>query len=110
YAADCPDRVCVLDYDRFVAEPVAVLETLLTHAGMPRPREVCQAALDAVWQDRKDFRFNQGISGRGRARFTPAQIARLARHLDFYPNLATIRDRLIPPSAALPVRAPSTAA
>src|SRR5690348_3449271 len=60
YAEDSPGRVCILDYDRFAAEPVAVLETLLAHAGMPRPREVCRAALDAVWEDRKDFRFNQG--------------------------------------------------
>lgn len=110
YAAESPDRVCILDYERLIAEPVAVLETLLAHAGMPRPRETCQAALDAVWKDRKDFRFNQGVSGRGRARFSPGQIARLERQLDFYPNLAAIRDRLIPPSAASPVRALSGAA
>jgi hypothetical protein len=96
YAEASPGRVCILDYDRFRAEPAAVLEALLAHAGMPRPREVCQAALDAVWEDRKDFRFNQGVSGRGRVRFTPAQIARLERQLDFYPNLAAIRKRLVP--------------
>jgi len=110
YAEETPRRVCILDYDRFVAEPVTVLETLLDHAGMPRSREICKAALEAVWEDRKDFRFNQGVSGRGRARFTGAQIARLERQLDFYPNLAAIRDRLIPPSDVSPVRAPSAAA
>ena len=110
YAAETPGRVCILDYDRFVAEPVAALEALLAHAGLARPRETCQAALDAVWEDRADFRFNKGVSGRGPARFTREQIARLERQLDFYPNLAAVRDRLIPLSASLPVRAPSAAA
>ena len=110
YAQECPGRVCVLDYDRFIAEPVAALESLLAHAGMPHPREICQTALDAVWENRADFRFNKGVSGRGHARFTPTQLARLARQLDFYPNPAAIRDRLIPPSASSPARAPSRAA
>jgi hypothetical protein len=110
YAAEVPGRVCILDYEGFVADPVATLETLLAHAGMARPREVCHAALDAVWEDRADFRFNKGVSGRGLARFTRAQIARLERQLAFYPNLAAIRDRLIPPSASSAVRAASAAA
>jgi hypothetical protein len=110
YAGECPGRVCILDYDRFVAEPAAALETLLAHAGLSRPRAACQVALDAVWDRRADFRFHKGVSGRGKARFTPEQMTRLGRQLDFYSNLAAIRDRLIPPSASLPARALSGAA
>ena len=110
YAQACPGRVCILDYDRFIAEPAAALETLLAHCGLARPRDVCQAALDAVWENRADFRFNKGVSGRGLTRFTRQQIARLERQLDFYPNLAAIRGRLIPPSAVSPARAPSRTA
>ena len=51
--------------------------------------------LDAVWEERASFRYNQGVSGRGRTHFTPAQIARLARQLDFYPDLAPYRDMLL---------------
>ena len=89
---------------------MTALEILLAHAGLARPREICQAALDAVWEERADFRFNKGVSGRGLARFTRGQIARLERQLDFYPNLAAVRDRLIPPSAFRPARALSAAA
>jgi hypothetical protein len=110
YAAENPGRVCILDYDRFAGEPVAALETLLAHAGLARSREICQAALDAVWEERAEFRFNKGVSGRGLTRFTREQIARLGRQLDFYPNLAAVRDRLIPPSAVSPARALSGAA
>jgi hypothetical protein len=95
YAAAAPRRVLMLDYDDFRCDPVTALERLLAHSGMPCSREACQVALDAVWEERADFRFNQGVSGRGRARFTPEQIAKLERQLAFYPNLAKMRDRLI---------------
>ena len=99
YAALVPGRVLFLDYDGFRLDPAGTLEKLLAHSGLPRSREVCQAALDAVWKERHDFRINQGISGRGRARFTAAQIARLGRQLAFYPNLAAVWEALIPPPA-----------
>jgi len=110
YAEESPGRVCILDYDNFLAEPVAALEMLLVHSGLPQPRAVCQVALDAVWESRAKFRFNKGASGRGLGRFTREQLARLGRQIDFYPNLAVIRDRLIPPSASLLARALSGAA
>jgi hypothetical protein len=97
YARRAPGRVLALHYDAFRADPVATLEKLLAHSGLPRSAEQCQVALDAVWEERAAFRFNQGISGRGRLRFTPAQIARLKRQVDCYPELAPIRDALIPP-------------
>lgn len=97
YAAEAPERVLALDYENFTADPAGALERLLAHSGMPQTRQTCQLALDAVWEERSEFRFNEGISGRGRTRFTHEQIARLERRLDFYPNLAGLKDRLIPP-------------
>lgn len=97
YAAEAPERVCVLRYDGFRRDPAAALETLLAHSGVPRSRAECQSALDIVWEARGNFRFNQGISGRGCSRFTEAQVARLKRQIAFYPNLAAVTDELIPP-------------
>jgi len=97
YAAQAPERVLMLEYDRFCADPAMVLEQVLDHSRLPRSRQQCQDALDGVWQDRGNYRYNKGVSGRGGARFTPAQIARLGRQVDFYPALAPIRDTLIPP-------------
>jgi Sulfotransferase domain len=97
YTARAPERVLILEYDEFRADPVATLEKLLAHSGLPRSPEQCRTALDAVWQDRGSFRYNKGVSGRGRTRFTPAQIVRLKRQVDFYPELAPLRGALIPP-------------
>ena len=93
-------RVLVLSYDAFRADPVVTLMRLLEHSGLPRSREQCQTALDAVWEDRSGLRFNKGVSGRGQQRFTPAQIARLERQLDYYPNLSGVKEILIPPLSA----------
>jgi len=97
YAAQAPERVLMLDYDRFRADPATALERLLDHSCLPRSRRECQDALDGVWQDRSIYRYNKGVSGRAGVRFTPAQIARLGRQVDFYPALAPIRDMLISP-------------
>ncbi|HEY0266152.1 MAG TPA: hypothetical protein VGC16_05325, partial [Rhizomicrobium sp.] len=65
---------------------------------------------DAVWRDRTAYRYNKGVSGRGETRFTLPQLARLRREVAFYPELAGVAERLIPPlSASSPVRS-STAA
>ena len=100
YAAEAPERVLALEYENFIADPATTLEKLLAHSGLPQTRQACLAALDAVWEQRGEFRFNKGVSGRGRARFTPDQIARLERQLDFYPNLADLKGKLIPPSVS----------
>jgi len=91
------ERVLFINYDEFRADPAAVLEKLLAHSRMPRPRAHCQAALDAVWAERATFRYNKGVSGRGRTRFTPAQIDRMRRMIGYYTDLAPLADRLIPP-------------
>ena len=64
---------------------------------MPRSREDCRSALEAVWQERAIFRYNKGVSGRGRARLSPAQIGRLRQMMCYYEDLAPIADKLIPP-------------
>ena len=100
-----PGRMLWLDYEAFRADPVSALQSLLSHSGFARSQQDCQLALAAVWEDRASFRFNQGISGRGRLRFTPAQLARLKRLLAYYPELEPWTDRLIPPpSGALPAQ------
>jgi hypothetical protein len=96
YAAREPGRVCMLSYDDFRADPAEALERLLAHSGLPRSRTECQMALDAVWQDRRSFRYNKGVSGRGRARFDAAQIERLRQRLAFFPHMASWMDILVP--------------
>jgi len=110
FAAQSPD-VLVLGYDDFRTDPVATLMRLLAHSGLPRGRAECQAALDAVWEDRAGNRFNKGVSGRGQQRFTPRQMARLERQLDYYPGLAALKTAFIPPLvvSSAPAR-PSAAA
>ena len=93
-------RVLVLDYDEFRADPLRSLECLLLHSRFQIPRAQCRDALEAVWKDRHDFRYRQGVSGRGAARFTTAQIERLRRMLAYYPQLAPWMERLIPPPSA----------
>ena len=95
--AGTDDRVLFLHYDEFRADPAQVLERLLAHSRLPQSRAQCQAALDEVWRERYAFRYNKGFSGRGRSRFTPAQIARLRRMIAWYADLAPLADRLIPP-------------
>jgi hypothetical protein len=50
-----------------------------------------------VWQERAIFRYNKGVSGRGRARLSPAQIGRLRQMMRYYEDLAPVADKLIPP-------------
>jgi hypothetical protein len=96
YADAAPERVLVLDYGDFRADPAGVLERLLVHSGIPRDRAHCQAALQAVWEERQAFRFNQGVSGRGTERFSREQIERLRRQVSYYPNLEGVVERLVP--------------
>ena len=104
-------RTLVLDYDEFRADPLRNLECILLHSRFQVLRERAEGALQAAWDERRDFRFNQGISGRGHARFTSAQIDRLRAMLSWYPQLAPWMDRLIPPpSASSPAVHSSTAA
>jgi hypothetical protein len=97
YLQAAPERVLMLDYDGFRADPAASLQALLIHSRLPAPRENCEAALAQVWKERRLFRFNKGVAGRGRDRFSPLQLSRLSRMLAFYPQLEPVAARLIPP-------------
>ncbi len=84
YAEESPGRVCVLDYDAFVADPAAALRTALAHCGIVRSAKVCRAAIAESWRDRGEMRFNKGVSGRGRDYFSADRIGRLDRLLRHY--------------------------
>jgi hypothetical protein len=96
YARCAPERVLLLQYDDFREDPAEALQTLLAHSRISRARKDCEVALAAVWEDRAQFRYNKGVSGRGRDRFSTAQIERLRRLIGFYPDLAGWTDRLVP--------------
>jgi hypothetical protein len=95
YARERPGDVCLLTYSDFAADPAAALQRALTHAGLPRSREACRAALDIAWKDRGSLRFNKGSAGRGKDYFSPAQIARLSRMLRYHPVLDGWHDALL---------------
>jgi hypothetical protein len=95
YARERPDDICLLTYSDFTADPAAVLQSALTHAGLARPREVCEAALAISWKDRGSLRFNKGAMGRGKDYFSPAQLARLSRMLNYHPVLDGWRGALL---------------
>ena len=87
FVDDAPDTVCVLHYSDFRRDPVEGLWTALAHADFVVSHADCETALAAVWEDRASHRFNKGLEGRGKSYFSPAQITRLRRLLDYYPQL-----------------------
>ena len=99
YVHSAPDRVLLLHYGAFCDDPAEALQKLLAHSRIARTREDCEAALAAVWEDRAQFRYNKGVSGRGRQRFSKAQIERLKRLIGFYPDLADWTEMLVPAQA-----------
>jgi hypothetical protein len=84
YAREQPDRVCILNYSQFLRDPAETLAAALHHARVPQPIELCRKAIDAVWKERSEHRFNRGVEGRGRESFTWRHTDRLARMLDYY--------------------------
>jgi len=94
YAEESPGRVCVLDYNAFVADPAAVLRAALAHCGIERSAKVCRTAIAESWRDRSEMRFNKGTSGRGHTYFTTEQVERLERMLSYY-DLSTERHDLL---------------
>ena len=96
YAEASPGRVCILRYREFLQDPADALQRALGHAGLERTRSDCQQAIDIVWQERGQHRFNRGIVGRGRSRFRPHHIERLERMLFDHYGLSKYRDDLLP--------------
>jgi len=95
FCDDAPGRVCALTYDEFKTDPASTMARALAHAGLPRPREACQKALDKVWQARTSLRFNKGTQGRGGQYFDRTHIDRLARMLGHYPQLRAHAELLL---------------
>ena len=95
YAQQRPGRVCTLAFGEFVAQPAYTLETLLRHAGIPRILAQCQAAIDAIWSERHDYRFNEGVEGRSHQYFSIRHLERIGRMLSYYPGTAPHRADLI---------------
>ena len=87
FADAAPDTVCVLDYRDFSSDPVECLWTALAHADFVVSHGECEAALSSVWSERGQFRFNRGVTGRGRQTFAPSHFRRLRRLLSYYPQL-----------------------
>ena len=95
YAAEVPERVLVLRYGDLRRDPVAVLQAVLDHSGLPRSEDMCELAIAAAWHTRFENRFNKGEEGRGASRLTGDQIDRIARHLDYYGELASWRSEVL---------------
>lgn len=95
YAETDPDRVCVLHYRDFKADPVEALETALEHAGFNCSPERCETAIEIARSKPAETRFNKGRSGRGASYFGPEHLARIERQLGHYANLAPHMDELL---------------
>ena len=95
YAERESERVCFLDYADFAARPASILETALHHASVPRSKIECQAAIDAVWSERYDHRFNHGTEGRAHEYFSIRHFERIGNMLSFYPSTNARRADLI---------------
>jgi hypothetical protein len=95
YAKASPERVCVLRYPDFKADPVQTLQTLLGHSGVACSTERCAHALEVTWRERALHRFNKAEQGRGRARFQDRHLAHLETLLFRYYDLSAHRAELM---------------
>jgi hypothetical protein len=105
YAEAAPGRVLVLRYADFCADPATALHATLTHSGHQVSRDRCEAALDKVWRNKEQFRFNKGVVGRGREYFTTGQIKGLSRQLSYYKSLRSWVPELLGESAIISLHA-----
>jgi hypothetical protein len=95
YAERRPGRVCTLTYSGFLEQPASTLAAILQHAGVPRSQAECQAAIDTVWKERNDHRFNEGVEGRSHQYFSVSHFERIGRILSYYPSTVLNRAELI---------------
>ncbi len=77
----------MLYYRDFCCDPGETLHKAITHSGFVTTREKCLRSLEAVWRAKESYRFNKGVSGRGRRYFSSAHFERLHRLLSYYPQL-----------------------
>lgn len=87
FVDDAPRTVCVLYYRDFCCNPGETLHKAITHSGFVTTREKCLRSLEAVWRAKESYRFNKGVSGRGRRYFSSAHFERLHKLLSYYPQL-----------------------
>jgi len=92
---EAPGQVCVLRYGDFCQDPVKSVHTALAHAGFAASRDACAAAVERVWPNRNEFRYNKGTEGRGTGYFSASQLAAITRKLSHYPQLDTWMSDLI---------------
>ena len=84
---ETPGDVCVLRYRDFCQDPATSIHAALDHAGFSVSRDICAAALERVWPERNNLRYNKGREGRGTSYFSAGQLAEIARKLSHYPQL-----------------------
>ena len=88
FADDAPKTVCVLRYHDFCTDPAETLRTAVSHAGFITTLFKCRQSLEEVWREKENYRYNQGVRGRGKDYFSPAHFAQLRKQLSYYPQLA----------------------
>ena len=95
YGREPQNRLCLLRYGDFIADPAAVLETMLRHSGIATSRDTCEGVIDALEIHRAELRFNKGVEGRAAGYFTDHHRMRLERMLSHYPATKARRDELL---------------
>jgi len=95
YCDQSPQTVCVLRYAEFSEDPAGTLYRAIHHAGFQTPRVRCEGAIQKVWGERDNFRFNKGVGGRGREYFSPLHLKALERMLALYKQLEPWKQELI---------------
>ena len=92
YAAEAPERVLVLDYDEFPRRSRRRRWKSCWPIPACRARaRACQAALDAVWEEREQFPLQQGrIAGAGARASRAARSRGWSASSIFIPNLAAL--------------------
>jgi hypothetical protein len=99
-----PDTVCVLRYRDFAGNPAETLYKAICHAGFATTRFQCKRSVEQVWKSKENYRYNKGVSGRGKDYFLPGHFARLEKLLSYYPQLSGWAPQLLgdnAPTAAI---------
>lgn len=74
-----------LTYEEMIADKAGTLRRLCAFWNLPVDEAKLTAALGHVETDRKATRFNQGVTGRGQLRLSPAQRERILRLTSSFP-------------------------
>jgi len=82
------DTVCVLHYRDFCDNPAETLYKAICHAGFATTRFQCAKSVEQVWKSKENYRYNKGVSGRGKDYFSLGHLTRLQKRLSYYPQLS----------------------